>query len=163
MLVFKRHGIPPDFVPIFLRILMICICSALIYFVYKRKLWASYAATVALAVGFTFGLIQYALPDFDRYVSGKQIGLQTSAAIEGAKIAAFFPEGHFLREDVIFYLKLGFPLPQFKNQDELFAYLNTSERVFCLLPKSIMMKIQEEPGHPAFSLLKNFLRSQNWF
>src|SRR4030095_7823187 len=104
-LVYRRHGIPLDFVPIFLRILMICICLALVYFVYKRKTWASYAATVALAVGFTFGLIQYALPAFDRYASGKQIGLQTSTIIEGAKIAAFFPAGHFLKEDVIFYLK----------------------------------------------------------
>jgi len=155
-LVQRRHGIPSDFVPILFIIFMICICLALIYLVYKRKLWASYATTIALAVGFTFGLIQYALPAFDRHVSGKLIGSQTSAIIEGAKIAAYFPAGHYLREDVIFYLNLGSPLPQLKDQDELFSYLNMTERVFCLLPKSILMKLQSEPDRPPFSFIKEF-------
>jgi len=156
-LVYRRHGIPPNFVPIMFLILMICVCLALIYLVYKRKPWASYAATVALAMCFTFGLIQYVLPVFDRYASGKQIGLQTSAIIEGAKIAAFFLEGgEHLREDVIFYLKLGFPLPQLKNQDELFAYLSASERVFCIMPRSAMLKIQGEPGFPPLYFIKEF-------
>lgn len=151
LLIRTRFRIPVDFLPLAFKLLIGSGCVALWYAARGWHPRAIFSSVLGVALAMTFGLVLLFYPALARYDSAIPISQQVRAIVGDSPLVIYHP-GRPFKEEILYYLDLPYPVPQFKTAEEVHAALRSGRRVFGLLAKDRLKEIEWGDGVPLVQL-----------
>jgi 4-amino-4-deoxy-L-arabinose transferase-like glycosyltransferase len=146
-----RYPIPTDFVPVPFALLISVGCVAVLYTALRMRPKGIFLGMMAVALAMTIALVQVFYPALARYNSAIPISQQVRAIVEDSPLVIFDPDTKFTYE-ILYYLDLPHPVPQYKTAEEFHAALRSGRQVFGLLAEDRLKEIERGGGVPLVQL-----------